>query len=298
MAQTIVVTGATGQVGGKLAAQLRERGVSVRAIGRSADRLKDLVQKGAEARVGSLDDASFLEAAFSGADGVFAMIPPNYQAPDQRAHQRRMGDVVAAAIEKAGVRRAVSLSSVGAERTEGTGPIVGLRDFEERLDRLPRTSVLHLRPGYFMENHLHSIGVIKNAGISGSPVQPDAAFSMVATRDIAAVAAESLLADSIAERGFREVLGPRGYTMREATAILGKSIGRPDLPYVVFTAEDTRKALLGMGFSADAAEKFLELYDGLSKGRVKPVQGWNPSTTTSTTLEQFALSVFAPAFGA
>jgi uncharacterized protein YbjT (DUF2867 family) len=296
MAKTVAVTGATGQVGGVLARRLRERGVGVRAIGRSAERLKALVDLGAEARVGSVEDEAFLTEAFRGVDGVFAMIPPSYGSPDQRGYQRQVGDRIASAVEKAGALRVVSLSSLGAELPEGTGPIAGLYDFEQRLNRVRGARVLHLRPGYFFENHLNGIGVVKSAGIFGAPIQGDVSFAMTATRDIGAAAADALMAESVPERGVRELLGPRAYTMREAAAILGRAIGRPDLPYVEFPYEDARQAILGMGFSPDAAGKFIELYDALNKGRVKPQQGWNAETTTPTTLDEFAKEVFAPAF--
>src|SRR5438128_3916943 len=124
----VVVTGATGHVGGTLARALRARGVPVRVMGRSADRLGELVRQGAEPRVGSIDDVAFLTKAFSGATAVFAMVPPDYGTPDHRAYQRRVGDSIATAIQNAKVPRAVSLSSLGAERDSGNGPIAGLHD--------------------------------------------------------------------------------------------------------------------------------------------------------------------------
>jgi uncharacterized protein YbjT (DUF2867 family) len=298
MTTTVAVTGATGHVGGTLAQVLRGRGVAVRVIGRSADRLKGLAALGAEPHVGSIEDVEFLTRTFTGVGAVFAMLPPDYTVPHMREHQGRVGDRLATAIEKAGVPRVVSLSSVGAELSEGNGPISGLHDFEKRLEAVAGLSVLHLRPAYFMENHLHSIGIIKGQGINGSPLKADQAFAMIATRDIGAAAAEALSAETLPSRGFRELLGARDYSMREATTLLGKAIGRPDLPYVEFPYEATRQALSGMGFSADAASRFVEMYDGFNTGRIKPIQGRSAATTTATTIEQFAEQVFAPAFKA
>ena len=291
----VVVTGATGHVGGTLARRLRARGVPVRAIGRSADRLAELARQGAEPHVGSIDDAAFLTKAFSGAKAVFAMVPPDYGTPDHRAYQRRVGDAIATAVQGAGVPRVVSLSSVGAERDSGNGPIAGLHDLEQRLEAVPGLHALHLRPAYFMENHLHGIGLIKARGIYGTPIKADSPFAMIATRDIGAAAAEVLAAPSFTGRSFRELLGPRDYSMRETTRILGQAIGRPDLAYVEFPYEDARQALVQTGLSADVARLFVEMYDGFNSGRVRPVQGRRPETTTPTTLEQFAADTFAPA---
>jgi len=292
----VVVTGATGHVGGALARELRARGVRVRAIGRSRERLEGLVARGAEARVGSIDDPGFLTEAFAGADAVFAMIPPDYTTPDHRAYQRRVGDTLATAIERAKVPRALDLSSVGADLGGGNGPIAGLHDLEKRLEAVSGLHVLHLRPTYFMENQLHNVGLIKGKGINGGTVRADLAMAMVATRDIAAAAAEILTRPTFTGRSFRELLGPREHTMRDATRILGEAIGRPDLAYVEFPEEDARNAMVSSGLSPDVARLFLEMNDGFNRGRVHPIQGRRPETTTPTTLEQFARDTFAPAF--
>lgn len=297
MSNVVAVTGATGQVGRTLVTTLRQKGVAVRAIGRSADRLRAATDAGAEARVGSQDDLPFLTKAFEGATAVFAMIPPDYTAADQRAYQRRLGDRLAEALAAAKVPRTVALSSVGAELSEGNGPIAGLHDFEQRLNAVSGLHVLYLRPTYFMENHLHGIGLIKGQGIYGSPIKADLAFGMIATRDIATAAAEALASGTFTGQSVRELLGPRDYTMRETTRVLGQAIRRPDVPYVEFPYDATRDALVGMGFSADAARVFVEMYDGFNTDRIHPRDGRSASTTTATTLEQFAKDTFVPAYG-
>ena len=68
--------------------------------------------------------------------------------------------------ELARVPRVVTLSSVGADLPTGTGPILGLRAMEERFNQIPGIHIVHLRPGYFLENVLPNIGLIKSAGIN------------------------------------------------------------------------------------------------------------------------------------
>ena len=295
MTKVVTVTGATGHVGGELVQRLKTAGVKVRAVARHADRLKALGE-GVEAHAGSLDDAAFLTKAFLGADAAFVLIPPSYGEKDFRGYQRRLGDVVTGAVRTAGVPRVVSLSSVGAERESGTGPIAGLHDFEKALEAVSGLHVLHLRPAYFMENELNAIGLIKSAGITGSPLKADQPLTLVATRDIAAVAADVLAPATFSGVGFREVLGPREYTPREAARVFGAAIDKPELPYVEFSYDDTKKALLGAGMSEDVARLFVEMYEGLNEGRVRSLQGRTAQTTTPTTLETFAREVFAPAF--
>lgn len=78
---------------------------------------------------------------------------------------------------------------------------------------------------------------------------------MVATTDIAAVAAQLLDGDDPTGRRVRYVLGPRDITLVEASAILGDAIGRPELPYYVqFSEDDARKAMAGI-MSTDLMEQ-------------------------------------------
>lgn len=293
---TIAVVGATGNIGHELAALLLKQGVKVRAIGRSAERLAALTALGAEARVGSADDSRFLSEAFRGADGVFAMIPPDYGTPAPRDHQRRIAEATAAAVQIARVRHVVTLSSIGADQVGGTGPIEGLRGMEERFNQIPDLNLVHLRPGYFFENFLSTIGLIKGAGISGGLITPDLPVTMIATRDIARVAAELLGRCAFIGRQTRELQGPREYTFGEVTKMLGTAIGRPELPYITFGEQDVYHGLRGAGFSEASAHEFLEMLQAFNAGRVRARQPRSPDTTTPTSFESFAESVYAPAF--
>jgi uncharacterized protein YbjT (DUF2867 family) len=298
MSYTVTVAGATGHVGGGIARGLLARGVKVRAIGRDEKRLQDLTARGAQAEAGSLDDVQFLRKAVEGADAVFVLVPPSYQEPDFRAYQRKIVEAIGRALETARVPRAVSLSSVGAELASGNGPIAGLHLLEQRLEAIDGLQVVHLRPAYFMENELNNIGLIKSAGITGSPLKADRAFPLIATADIAAAATEVLAQPTFTGRSFRELLGPRDYAPRDAARILGQAIGKPELPYVEFPFADARKAMIAAGLSPSLADDYLEMQAAFNEGRIRSLQGRSAATTTPTTLEDFARTVFAPAFGA
>jgi uncharacterized protein YbjT (DUF2867 family) len=297
MAESVVITGASGHVGGELARRLLARGRKVRVVGREAPRLQPLVELGAEPVVGSVEDRAFLTQAFAGAQAVFAMIPPNAAAHDVRAYQRRIAEAYAGALAAAGVSYAVSLSSIGADLPEGNGPIAGLHELEQKLNDVPKLATVHLRAGFFMENLLGSIPLVKGQGINGGPVAADVPLAMIATKDIAAVAAELLAPASFGGQSVRELQGPRDYTMAEATAILGRAIGKPDLAYVVFPYDAARQGLLGFGFSDSMADAFIEMARAFNERRIAARQPRSAATTTSTTLEEFG-STFAAAFRA
>jgi uncharacterized protein YbjT (DUF2867 family) len=286
------ITGATGNTGKKIAEVLLAKGKKVRVIGRTAERLRPLADKGAEPFVGSLDDAAFLTRAFTGVKAVYAMIPPNYAAPHFREYQNKLGEAIATSIASAQVPYVVNLSSLGAHLPEKTGPIKGLYDMEQRLNKLERTHVLHLRPTYFMENLFWSMNLIKTMGMNGSPLRGDLLIPMIATTDIAAVATDRLLRLDFLDKSSKELFGQRDLTMPEVTRILGKAIGKPDLPYVQFPYEDAEKAMVGMGLSLDMARSFNELYRAFNDGILKPTEPRSESNTTPTSIEEFA-KVFA-----
>ena len=94
----------------------------------------------------------------------------------------------------------------------------------------------------------------------------------------------------------RELSGPRDLTMTEATGLIGKAIGKPDLPYVRFPDEGFVAGLESAGFSADAARLMLEMAQSFNKGIVRSQAG-NEKVRTATSYEAFA-DGFAQAYRA
>lgn len=291
-----VITGATGNIGSKLTEILLSQGERVRAIGRSAERLRRFGERGAESAAGDLGDTEFLIEAFSGATAVFAMIPPDYTSNDFRGHYNRIGTSIAGAVKESGVRYVVNLSSQGAHLAEKTGPIKGLHDQEERLNALKDVNILHLRPTYFMENTLSFIGMIKQMNIIGSALKGDLKFSMIATKDIAKAAAEHLVKRDFSGKSMRDLLGERDISMNQATEIIGKKIGKPDLKYVEFSYDDTEKGLIGAGLSPNVSALLVEMYRALNEGLICVNLPRTKENTTGTPFEEFA-DTFARIYG-
>jgi uncharacterized protein YbjT (DUF2867 family) len=295
---TIAVMGASGNIGGRISEQLLAAGHTVRALGRSAEKLAGLHARGAEVRLGDAADAAFLTKAFAGADGAFTLQPPNPAAADYLARQNAEGEAIAKAAADSRLPHLVALSSVGAELPAGTGPIAGLHRQEERLKGLTGTNVLVLRPGFFFENFLPVVGLIKHQGINGSAVHGDAVLPMIATRDIGDAAAAALAGRDWTGFQVRELLGPRDLTHAEATRVIGAAIGKADLPYVAFPYADYVGALVQAGLSPNMAELYAEMSKAFNDGIVVSREGRTAANTTSTTFEQFAREVITPAYAA
>ncbi|MGC2210124.1 MAG: NmrA family NAD(P)-binding protein [Candidatus Korobacteraceae bacterium] len=291
-----VVTGASGHTGSVVADNLLAAGKKVRAIGRSAERLQRLVHKGAEPFVASLTDSEALTRAFRGVRAVYVMIPPNYSASDVRADQQAVTEAIASALERAAVTHAVTLSSVGADKAEGTGPVVGLHRLEQRLNRIAGLNVLHLRAGYFMENTLGQVGIIHQTGTAIGPLEPNLRFPMIATRDIGDAAADALLKLEFNSHETRELLGPNDITMTEVAAILAKAIGKPDLKYVHAPDDKVRDAMLQMGMSEDLVAQLLEMSHAMNAGHMKPLEPRSARNSTSTSFATFARQEFVPQY--
>lgn len=292
----IAIVGATGNIGSKTAEILLSSGKTVRAIARSADKLENLKTKGAEIAVGDSTDANFLSKAFEGAEAVLIMIPAKMDATDIKQYQDELGIAQVEAIKNSGVKNVVFISSQGGYTEEKTGIVAGLARQEVRLNALPNdVNVLNLRPAFFMENTFNSIGLIKNMNINGSSVKGNTKQPMIATQDIAKVAAEKLNTLNFKGKTHFDLLGDRDYTMQDITKILGETIEKPELPYVEFSYEDEKNALMQYGISESVATAFVGLYEGINLGQL--TQGVrNQETTTGTSFEEFANNVFKYAY--
>ena len=247
------IIGATGHIGSHVAVTLLDNGKKVRVIGRSADRLNRFVEKGAEAAVGNVEDTTFLKNAFKDVDAVFSMIPPKFDPDDFRAYQNQIGQSEADAIKEAGIKYVVNLSSIGGSFSEGTGVVLGLHDQEERLNAFDHVNVVHLRPAYFMENLFMSMDLIRKMNIIGTAIDGEVAFPMVATTDVAAVAAGYFLNLDFKGHSVRDILGPRDVSYNEIARVLGEALGKPDLKYVRISDDEMKTALMQMGASSSAA---------------------------------------------
>jgi uncharacterized protein YbjT (DUF2867 family) len=291
-----VVLGASGHTGQVVASNLLARGQKVRVVGRNAAHLQTLTAKGAESFIADVTDAGALTQAFHQADSAYVMIPPNPTSPDPLAYSSRVSDAIAAAVHKAGIKNVVALSSIGADKSSGTGPVLGLHHLEQKLNQISGVNVLHLRAGYFMENTLPQANAIRQMGAVGTPIRADLKLSMIATPDIANAATDALLHPSVQGKQTRELLGQRDLTYTEVATIIGKQIGKPDLKYIQAPADQARIVLVQMGMSEPFAKLLLEMIGSLNSGHMRALEPRSAQNTTPTSYEAFVAETFVPAY--
>jgi uncharacterized protein YbjT (DUF2867 family) len=292
-----VITGGAGHTSKPIALSLLQAGQQVTVIGRNASHLEELVENGAKVAIGSVEDLDFLKKTFAGADAVYTLIPPNLGVPDWKESIHQIGKNYADAIRANKVKYVVNLSSIGGHMAEGAGQVSGLHRAEEELNELTDVNILHLRPGYFYENLYGNLGMIKNSNIIGSNYGPDLNMVLSAPLDIAAVAAEELLLLNFKGHTVRHIASDER-PAKEIAKILGHAIGKPDLPWVEFTDEQSTTGMIQAGFPQEIAKNYTEMGSALRSGKMSE-EYWkhHPDSLGKTKLEDFAKS-FASAYNA
>lgn len=291
-----VILGASGHTGHIVAQNLLARQQKVRVVGRNAPHLQPHAAQGAEIFVGDVTDASALTKAFQNADSAYVMIPPNPASTDPLGYEERASDAIAAAVKSTGIKNVVALSSIGADKNKGTGPVVGLHNLEQKLNQIDSANVLHLRAGYFMENTLPQAGVIRMAGSVIGPIRRDLKLPVIATRDIGAAAADALLGLAFRGKQTRELLGERDLDYAEIATIIGKAIGKSDLGCVNPPDDQVRAALVQIGMSDQFAGLILEMAGALNSGYMRALEPRTSRNTTPTSYEKFVADTFVPAY--
>jgi uncharacterized protein YbjT (DUF2867 family) len=287
-----VVLGSSGNTGSIIADFLLSKGQRVRVVGRDPGRLQRFVHKGAEACAADLSDDAALTKALSGARAAYVLLPPL----NSREEQERQSDAIAKSVKGSGLRYAVHLSSYGAHVPVGTGPVAGLHSSEQKLNAISDLNVLHLRPGYFMENNLAAIDMVRGMGMFGHALLPNLKLPLIATRDVGAYAAQRLLDLNFSGRQTRELLGERDLTMTEVASVIARGIGKPDLRYEQFSYDQVRQALTQTGFSPKKAAVYIEMFEAINAGVLAAQELRSPQNGTPTSFEEFVQDVFAPAY--
>lgn len=262
-----VITGSAGHISKPLALQLLKAGHTVTVIGRTAQNLTELTNEGALAAIGSVEDITFLTNTFTGADAVYAMIPPNFSAINWQEYIAQIGSNYAAAIKASGVQHVVVLSSIGAHMPTGCGPVSGLHFVEKHFNALASVHVKHLRPAFFYYNHLNSIATIKTMGIIGGNYGNNYKITMAATEDIAAVAAEELQSLLFTGKSVRYIVSDEK-TTTEIASILGEAIDKPTLPWVDLTDEQLLGGMLQAGLPVEIANNYVEMGVAMRTGKM------------------------------
>jgi uncharacterized protein YbjT (DUF2867 family) len=286
-----VITGSLGNISKPLTEKLIAAGHQVTVVTSKESNRKAIEALGAKA-------AAFTNSAFKGADAVYLMIPPKWEVADWFAYQQKVADNYVAAIIENNIKHVVQLSSIGAHLRKGTGPIDGLGYLEEQLSDLKDTPAKFLRPAFFYYNLLSMIPLMKGMNIMGANYgNGDEKLVLVHTDDIAAAAFEELNSLSFTGHSVRYIASDERHTS-EIASVLSEAIGRPGIPWVAFTDEQSLQGMLGAGLSKAIAEGYTTMGAAIRNGSIQEDYFKNkPALYGSIKLEDFAKE-FAAAYTA
>lgn len=285
----ITTTGSLGNVAKPLVKKLIAAGHEVTVISTKDDRKIEIEALGAKAAIGSISDEVFLTEAFSGADAVYTMMPPSMGAGNMIDNIAEAGHAYANAIKAAGVKRVVMLSSVGADAAAGTGPVQGVHRVESILQQLDNVNITVLRSGFFYNNFLRDIPLIKSKGIFGNNYNGNDQLALTHPEDLSTALAEELQVER--ERSGFEVkyIVSDVSTGDEVAALLGQAIGKPELVWTNIPDEQLKDGMLAGGLPPELVGLIVEMGQGVRAGIIiRDFFTSGAKVTGQIKLEQFA----------
>jgi uncharacterized protein YbjT (DUF2867 family) len=238
----------------------------VRGIVRERSKGAKWKERGAEIAVADYNDAAALSVAFSGVDGVFVMMPPNFTPAPGFPEAKQTLTAIYDALAKAHTKKAAYLSSIGSEQESGLGLITQTHMLENTFRDLPMPQIF-LRAGWFMENFAGDFASARTEGKVYSHLQPlDRRVPMVATVDIGKAGAEVLCQDWKGTR-YIEVAGPRDYSPLDVAQGFSEVLGRK-VEAVVVPREEWTKSFVAQGMPEDRTSPRAEMVDGFNSGLI------------------------------
>nr|WP_067053972.1 NmrA family NAD(P)-binding protein [Mucilaginibacter sp. L294] len=279
-----IITGASGQVGSAVVANLIKKGETVKGIihdEKKADKLKKL---GAEVAVADAFDLQALTKATQGGSTLFAITPETGRNDDVIADTKKILANYRAAVEASGIQKVVGLSSMGAQLGESSGNLYMSYLLERAFNGLD-VQTTFIRPAYYFSNWMMYLPAIKEQGVLASFYLVDMQIAMVSPMDVAQYAAD-LLTKNDDNGKIYELFGPGYYSTQDVADAfadtLGKAVKAEQIP-----RDQWDKTLKQTGFSPDGIKNFIEMTDLVIAGKTAAEAKGTTVLKASTTLQQY-----------
>ena len=251
----ILITGASGTVGRAVLEEVRKGHQPFTAMYRNAKDAKS-APAGTKTVIADFADAESLRKALAGVEAVYLVCSPIPELVDLESN---MID----ACEESGVRHVVLNSALGAGKFNKSFP-----SWHAKVEKkLKSTKLGHtiLQPNGFMQNILtYNAPTIRTDGAFYAAMG-DAKTSLIDVRDIAEVAAKSLLSPGEHAGQTYELNGPEAVSNAEIAARIARVIGR-EVKYVDIPESAQRKAMLDSGMPEWLVTAILELQEYYRSG--------------------------------
>ena len=290
----IVITAPTGNIGHVVLEHILDSGEPVRVIVRDPSRLPAHVRERVDIVPGSHGDIDVVSQAFKGADSVFWLVPSDPQADSPEAAYVGFTRPACEAFKSQRVQRVVGISALG--RGTAVAGHAGLVTGTLAMDDLIASTGVSYRAlanASFMDNIVRQVQPIKSQGLFSDPISADRKSPAVATRDIAAVAAQLLLDDSWSGYDSIPLLGPEDLSGNGMAQIMSEVLGTP-VRYQQVPGEALRSRLAGFGVSDAMAQAMIDMMDAKNAG-LDDGQARSPEFPTPTSFRQWCEEVLRPA---
>jgi NAD(P)H dehydrogenase (quinone) len=274
------ITGITGNVGGEVARNLLAAKQPVRGVARDVGKCAAWAKQGCEIVGADINDVAALTSAFKATEGVFVLVPPNFDPSPDFREARAIAVTLRKALDAARPSKVVYLSTIGAQAAQ-PNLLTQHTIIERALGDLP-VPITFLRPGWFMENSSWDVAPAMSSGVIASFLQPlDKPKPMVASADIGRVAA-ALLQETWSGHRVVELEGPQRVTPHEIAATFSRLLGRPVKMEVV--PRDTWESLfLSQGMKNPTPR--IRMLDGFNEGWIEFASGEAGSRKGNVALE-------------
>ena len=274
------ITGITGNVGGEVARNLLAAKQPVRGVARDVGKCAAWAKQGCEIVDADINDVAALTSAFKATEGVFVLVPPNFDPSPDFREARAIAATLRRALDTARPGKVVYLSTIGAQAAQ-PNLLTQHTIIERMLGDLP-LPITFLRAAWFMENSSWDVAPATSSGVIPSFLQPlDKPKPMVATADIGRVAA-ALLQETWSGHRVVELEGPQRVTPHEIAATFSRLLGRPVKMEVV--PRDTWESLfLSQGMKNPTPR--IRMLDGFNEGWIEFASGEAGSRKGNVALE-------------
>lgn len=283
----ITLTGSLGNIGKPLATQLISAGHEVTIISSHEEKKVAIQALGGIPAIGNIQEVDFLISTFKGADVVYTMIPPDFNVADYRAYSASIAKIYVQAIQGAGVKNIVNISSMGAHLQEGTGLTIGSYEMETALNKMPDVCCKHIRLPYIFTNLYGSISMIRHMGFMGANYDKDTRLVMVHPDDIADAVVAAIQAPFVNNEIIYVVSDE--CTTAEVASAIGKAINQGDLQWVAFTDEQALAGIMQSGVREEIAQLLVEVGVAVRTGILwMPYDGKRGTRNLQTFANEFA----------
>jgi uncharacterized protein YbjT (DUF2867 family) len=287
----IVIAAASGQIGRRTAEKVIQASVETVLLARHPEQLADLVERGATVIPVGCEDESGLIKATQHADALFWLTPPKLDVPSLADWYNQTAMVGAKAVRENGIKRVVNISSLGAGAAANLGTVSFVGEVESLFNQTG-ANVVHLRPGYFMENFLAQVESIRNGSFSFTFAE-NHDIPWISTDDIGDVAARYLLDDRWAGQWTQNLMGTENLTLTQTAQILSRVLGK-SIEYRKSTVESSQEQLVSFGATPNVQRELGDLFRALGDPNGVYATVRTPDAVTPTTFEQFVKHKLLP----